>query len=286
MLKTLYIKNYILIDEIRIEFQDGLNVITGETGAGKSILVDALAAILGDSLSKDSIRRGESKAIFEACFHIAARDEMSALLLENDIEVIDSELIIRRELNDSGRSRSFVNDTPVPLTVLQQLGDLLVDLHGQHEHQLLLQPARHIDYLDAFADLDNLPDQTKTAYLILKERLKAFQTLMARKNESDKARELQQFQYQEIAAVDPQEDEEVKLNQEESILRHAEKLQYAGNRWFAMLYEQDGSVTEILSLAQKELADLASIDPAFSEIAQECEGARLSIEDISSKLQK
>jgi DNA repair protein RecN (Recombination protein N) len=286
MLKNLYIKNYILIDEMHIQFEEGLNIITGETGAGKSILVDGLAAILGDPLSKDKIRTGESRAIFEAQFKLEANEEIQSLLTENDIDMPDSELIIRRELNDSGRSRSFINDTPVSMPVLTQLGDLLIDLHGQHEHQLLLQPSRHIDYLDAFAHLDDLLKQTKTAYLSLKDDQKELQALIKRQSEIVKARELLLFQHREISAVNPEADEEEQLVHEELILRNAEKLYDAARHWYEQLYEKDNAASEILSAAAKQLGELAQIDGVFNELRAECENACLIINDVSTMLQK
>ncbi len=161
MLKSLYVKDYVLIDEIKINFSAGLNIITGETGAGKSIIVGALSAILGEPLSKDTIRTGSPKAIFEAHFDLVNSEHIHNVLRQNDIDDYDTQLILRRELNTSGRGRCFINDSPAALVVLAEIGDLLVDLHGQHEHQLLLKSSRHIDYLDAFTDHSALLKQMK-----------------------------------------------------------------------------------------------------------------------------
>lgn len=284
MLKSLLIKNYILIDEMHIHFGKGLNIITGETGAGKSILVDALAAVLGDALSKDKIRSGASRAVFEAQFEIS-NAEISALLAENDVEA-DDELIVRRELSDSGRSRCFINDTPVALPLMAQVGDLLIDLHGQHEHQLLLQPARHIDYLDAFARLDDLLQQSKAAYAALRDALREQQALLKRREEIAKTRELLAFQFQEIAAVNPEADEEERLLREELILRNAEKLHESARRVYERLYESEGSAVEVISASTKQLRELAEIDATFADLAAECENAGIVVNDVAMMLLK
>ncbi|MBI3787548.1 MAG: AAA family ATPase [Ignavibacteriales bacterium] len=153
MLKTLHIKNYALIDEVEVEFESGLNIITGETGAGKSILIDALSLVLGERANSDVVRKGTEKAIVEAIFSVASNKGVRTVLEANEIEV-QEELILRREVSAKGQSRCFVNDTPTTLTVLQTIGDLLVDLHGQHEHQSLLKSETHIDQLDDFGGLE------------------------------------------------------------------------------------------------------------------------------------
>ena len=158
MLKSLTIRNYALIEFIEIEFESGLNILTGETGAGKSIIIDALSLILGDRTSSDVVRKGSDKAIVEGLFGMADNEKVKALLKLNEIE-LQEDLILRREVSIKGQSRCFVNDTPVPLMVLKEIGDHLVDLHGQHEHQSLLRSETHIGLLDEFGSLDKLVDE-------------------------------------------------------------------------------------------------------------------------------
>ena len=157
MLKSLTIRNYALIESVEIEFGSGLNILTGETGAGKSIIIDALSLILGDRASSDVVRKGADKAVVEGVFGIAENVTVKALLKQNEIE-LQEDFILRREVSIKGQSRCFVNDSPVPLTVLKEIGDHLVDLHGQHEHQSLLRPETHISLLDEFGGLDKLVD--------------------------------------------------------------------------------------------------------------------------------
>jgi DNA repair protein RecN (Recombination protein N) len=147
MLKSLTIRNYALIESVDIEFESGLNILTGETGAGKSIIIDALSLILGDRASSDIVRKGNEKAIVEGLFGMAENEKVKALLKYNEIE-LQEDLLLRREVSVKGQSRCFVNDSPVPLTLLKEIGDHLVDLHGQHEHQSLLRPETHIGLLD------------------------------------------------------------------------------------------------------------------------------------------
>ena len=149
MLKTLSIKNYALIEELTVEFSNGLVIITGETGSGKSIIIDALGLILGARSSADVVRKGSDRAVVEGTFHIAGNKKLQQILGDNGISAAD-ELIVRREVSSKGQSRCFIADSPATLALQKQVGDLLVDLHGQHEHQSLLRLDTHIAMLDDF----------------------------------------------------------------------------------------------------------------------------------------
>ena len=163
MLKSLLIKNYALIEEIEVEFESGLNIITGETGAGKSILIDALSLVLGERANSDVIRRGAEKAVVEALFDVSGNRRVKSFVQAQDVEIHD-ELILRREISAKGHNRCFVNDTPATLSVMQSLGDMLVDLHGQHDHQSLLRTETHIDLLDDFGGLAGLREEYEGSY--------------------------------------------------------------------------------------------------------------------------
>ncbi len=163
MLKTLEVKDYALIDQINVEFGKGLNIITGETGAGKSILIDAMGLLLGERASTEVVRKGANKSIVEGIFDVEGNNKVKNLLGENEIDDY-SELILRREISLKGANRCFVNDTPVSLSFIKEIGNLLVDLHGQHEHQSLLHTETHIDYLDEFGNYDDLLSKYKNRY--------------------------------------------------------------------------------------------------------------------------
>jgi DNA repair protein RecN (Recombination protein N) len=181
MLKTLLIKNYALIEEVEVEFESGLNIITGETGAGKSILIDALSLVLGERASSDVIRRGAEKAVVEALFGISGNKRVKAFVQLQDLEVTD-DLILRREISAKGNNRCFMNDTPVTLSVMQAVGNLLVDLHGQHDHQSLLRTETHIDLLDDFGGLAGLREEYAASYDRLTKLFSQLEELQARDN--------------------------------------------------------------------------------------------------------
>ena len=152
MLTSLEIKDYALIQNIQVEFNKGLNIITGETGAGKSILIGALGLLLGERASSETVRKGTKKSYVEGIFSIGDNDKVKRFLENNDFEYSE-ELIVRREISLKGSNRCFINDTPVQLSLIKQVGDLLIDLHGQHDHQSLLRVETHIEFLDEFCDL-------------------------------------------------------------------------------------------------------------------------------------
>src|ERR1041385_4565956 len=223
MLKTLFIKNYALIDELSIEFETGLNIITGETGAGKSIIIDALSLVLGERADTDAVRKGAEKAIVEAVFAIPGHQKLMKLLVENEIEN-NGELIVRREVSAKGQSRCFINDTPSSIALLKNVGDLLVDLHGQHEHQSLLRSETHIDMIDDFGGLHGLVAEFSAAYRKAHELTGTIHNLRSKEHQLKERSDLYEFQIKEIDAVDPRPGEEEKLESELHILENAEKL--------------------------------------------------------------
>lgn len=179
MLKSLEIKDYALIDHTEIEFGRGLNIITGETGAGKSILIDAMSLLLGERASVEVIRKGAQKAFVEGFFDVELNKKVRALLQANEIEY-QPDLIIRREISLKGSNRCFINDTPVALTLIKQLGDLLVDLHGQHEHQSLLRIESHIGFLDEYSGNSKLIEEYQVSYKELNKKISELKNLISK----------------------------------------------------------------------------------------------------------
>ena len=194
MLKNLTIYNYALIDEMSIDFQPGMNILTGETGAGKSIIIGALSLLLGERATTDVIRKGASKAVVEGMFDVPKTSYWEAL--ETQIEVGDGSLFLRREVHPQGRSRAFVNDSPVSIALLSQIGDLLIDLHGQHAHQSLLNTERHLDYLDNFCIPGDLLERTHASYKRFKDLQEVLTTLRERERILEEKLELLAFQVQ------------------------------------------------------------------------------------------
>ncbi len=280
MLKSLFIKNYALIDELTLEFDNGLNIVTGETGAGKSIMVDAFLTALGERASTNLIRNNEKKAIIEAIF------DANELLFDdlpeiNELTKDQDELILRREINLTGNSRSFINDTPVQLILLKQLGDRLVDFHGQHQHQLLLNSSYHLSALDASINFGDKLEQYKSKYLQYKKLLKDYAELSERAKESRIKVDHYQFELDEIEKIDPKENELYELENKLKILENSEKIFSISNELSYLLSESESSVLTQLNHSQKLIEQLKDFDTAFADFYDECKSAIISINEIA-----
>lgn len=283
MLKSLQIKDYALIESIFVEFEKGLNIITGETGAGKSILIDAMGLLLGERASTEVVRKGSKKSIVEGIFEVSGNDGVKNLLTENGVDFFD-EMILRREISLKGANRCFVNDTPVNLNLVKELGYLLVDLHGQHEHQSLLRKETHIEMLDDFAELDKeLTDFQKLAGK-LKQELKRIDELKKKAELLSEKKELYDFQIKEIDEVNPLVDEEPQLENELNILENSERLLELTTKIFTQLYESDESIYDQLGEVKEKLQELNEIDSSFKEKIEEAETALTNLNDISDYL--
>ncbi len=280
MLKSLQIKDYALIENINVDFSKGLNIITGETGAGKSILIDAMGLLLGDRASTQIIRKGAKKSVVEGIFEVSKNKNVEQFLIKNDIDYFD-ELIVRREVSIQGSNRCFLNDTPVPLTILKDIGNMLVDLHGQHEHQSLLRSVTHIDFLDEFGELSNLLTEYKTEHSKLSDIAKELFVLKNKENSLKEEREAYEFQIKEIDAISPQTDEEISIKDELNILENAEKLLFLTGDIYDRAYENENSVQDNLVKIESNLKELAVIDNSFTEVSNEIESAIAIINDIS-----
>ncbi len=280
MLKSIYVKDYALIDQINLKFGHGLNIITGETGAGKSILIDALSLVLGDRASNDIIRKGSEKSVVEGIFEVETNKKVKALLEENEIE-FQPELIIRREIPLKGNNRCFINDTPAQLSLVKDLGDLLVDLHGQHEHQSLLRPETHIDFLDEFGKTEDNLRTYRWLYNALNKLLGEIQELKNKENSVKEKSDVHAFQLKEIDSISPKPGEDEKINEELAILENSEKLLEITSGVYTNLYETENSIYDSLVRIKSELDKLAGIDPAFEEQTNECDSALTLLKDIS-----
>lgn len=281
MLKSLFIKNYALIDELEVTFSNGLVIITGETGAGKSIIIDALGLILGERASTDVVRTGAEKAIVEGAFDISGNAALHDLLKINDLEATD-DVILRREVSAKGSTRCLVNDSVITLAFMKKIGELLVDLHGQHEHQSLLRPEMHIAMLDEYAGVGSLLEQYRRAFHTLRKTTQEIADARAREARAKERLDLYTFQIQEIDAVAPQPDEDEHIETELKILENAEKLVEATGILYDLLYESENSVHDQLSRAAKQLEDLARIDPLFDEHVKECRSAEASVNELAA----
>lgn len=283
MLTSLHIKDYALIDDITVRFHSGLNIITGETGAGKSILIDALGLLLGERASTEVVRRGASKAIVEGIFHVAGNAKIEQLLKENEIEYHD-ELIIRREISLKGSNRSFLNDSPAGLPVLKEAGYLLVDLHGQHEHQSLLRKETHIEMLDEAAGLEQERLQYETEYRALKILVRQYHDLLAKEELLRQKKDLYEFQVKEIDAVSPLEGEDEKLSDDLKVLENTEKLITSASVIYELLAEGEIPALDILSKARAELHAIAAIDKSLAPLDENLVAITAQLNEIVNEL--
>ena len=280
MLNSLLIKDYALIENIEVQFGKGLNIITGETGAGKSILIDAMSLLLGDRASTDVVRKGSEKSVVEGIFDISGNKKVLNLLHENEIEA-DSELIIRREVSLKGTNRCFLNDTPVNLNLIKDVGNLLVDLHGQHEHQSLLRTETHIEMLDDFANLETLLIDYRKSYSNLIQLQRELKELSQKESILKEKQELYRYQINEIDALSPQQSEEEKLASELKIMENSEKLLSLTNDIYDSVYENKDSIQDKLGDIRNKLSELSKIDKQFDERLSDCESALSLLNEIS-----
>jgi len=284
MLKSLSIRNYALISEIALDLSPGLVIITGETGAGKSIIIDALGLILGARASAEEVRSGSDKAIVEAVFDVSGHKRVKTLCEENDVDCPD-ELVVRREVSAKGQSRCFISDSPVPLALQKQIGELLVDLHGQHEHQSLLRTEMHVGMLDDFGGLEGMAEEFSRSFQTLREKGRALDDLRQRERQLREKKEFYDFQIREIDAVAPRPGEEEDLERELKILENAERLFGSTGSIYELLYEGDKSIRDQLVLVRNQLLHLAEIDVRFKEAAGECESAEAVINELARFIQ-
>ena len=281
MLKSFEVQDYALIEHISVEFGNGLNIITGETGAGKSILIDAMSLLLGERASTQVVRKGAQKSFVEGIFNVRGNKKVKSLLEENDIDFSD-ELIIRREISLKGSNRCFINDTPVNLNLVKDIGNLLVDLHGQHEHQSLLRTETHIDYLDEFGNYQSLIKDYKQVFSELSTKKNELEEFRKKEASIKEKKDFYAFQIKEIDNISPQEDEDEKINAELKILENSEKLAELTSEIYKLLYESDNSIQDALSKVRNQLQKLSEIDKTFSESVSESDSAIAQIEDISN----
>jgi DNA repair protein RecN (Recombination protein N) len=286
MLSRLFIRNFALIEESSIEFGPGLNVITGETGAGKSILMGALYSILGGPAGADLIRSGADRCQVEGVFEFAVGDPAADRLAQLDCPLEDGQLVLRREILAEGRSRALANGLSVPQKRLRQIGALLVDLHGQHEHQYLLDPERHAAFLDAFGGLHEAAAEVASLHRQWREAEQTHARLLAERLSLTEEESLRRQQLEEIRILAPEPDEEDRLAAELKVLENAETLAQLSAELNDLLYQADGSVVEQLGRARRQLDRLVEIDPSLGTWPAALEEVRVRLEDLASAVSR
>ena len=284
MLRELRIKNFAIIDEVVLQLGQGLNIITGETGAGKSIILSALGLISGERGSSDIIRHKEEEATVEALFETVPLS-LSGQLSEAGFD-IDGELVIKRILNRSGKNRIYLNGSLCPLSLLAQLGASLVHIYGQHEHHTLLQPETHLNLLDAFADLDVKATSMKQRFNRLSE---AWNRLIETRDALEKQRRekaLLAAQAEEIASSRLKPGEEEELRSSRNILAHSEKLHQGCREGEEILYEGDAALVGRLGKYVGKVRDLAAIDEGLRPTAELLESSLAELQEAASQLRR
>lgn len=291
MIKSLHITNYALIDDIEIDFSEGLNIITGETGAGKSIILGALTLLLGGRADTRVIRQGERKSVIEAVFSTHDAPGVAEILATNDLDPLsDAEIILRRELAPQGRTRAFINDTPVKLPVLRELAEHLVDIHSQHENQLLAQTGYQLGILDNIAANSDLLTEYRLAYDAFRKALKNFTDTRELIRRSRDDADFLQFQYEQLSELSLEPGEQAALEQERELLSNADTLQQSLSLALDPLINTPDCATSQLSAAIAAVRDLSdtlnddSID--FNALADRLESARIDIVDVAESLSR
>ena len=285
MLQHLYIKNFTLIDELDIEFRSGFSVITGETGAGKSIILGAIGLLLGQRADAKSIKQGTERCVIEAHFDLS-RYDMADFFTENDIDYDAADTIIRRELTAQGKSRAFINDTPVGLAQLKELGERLVDVHSQHQNLLLNKQDFQLSVVDIIAqDAQALGTyrQAFSDYLAAKEQLEQLETdIEASRRNAD----FMQFQYDELANAQLSDGEQEELEQRSETMAHAEDIKTALYEATTLLSGDDGGVLDALKRAQNVLQSVARVYPDAGEWTERLASSLIELKDVNGDIDR
>lgn len=284
MLKQLYIRNFTLIERLDMTFREGFSVITGETGAGKSIILGAIGLLKGQRADSKLIKRGADKCVIEAHFDLS-RYGMEAFFIDNDVEYDPDDCIVRREITASGKSRAFVNDTPVPLSVLKELGEQLIDVHSQHQNLLLGTQDFQMEVVDIIAEDRHLINDYRAAFD--KYRLKQYQLdEMRRQIENNKANaDFLQYQYDELSAASLVEDEQKELEALSNQMSHYEDIKTALYQADNALSGEGNGVTENLRTAINALHSIESVMPKAGELASRMDADYIDLKDIADEVE-
>jgi DNA repair protein RecN (Recombination protein N) len=284
MLLELIIENYAVVEQLRIRFHNGLNLLTGETGSGKSIVVDALGLLLGSRASAETVRSGETRARIAGIFEVRDSPPVRRLLEPAGIELEDGELLIEREILAGGKSRAFLGSRPVAVSLLKDLGPFLGDIHGQHDQQLLFSPEAQRDMLDLFASARPAVDQVAQIYG--RWRAAAAELEELEKSEQEKLRLLDVWSFQrkdiESAALDPGED--LALENERRVLLNVQRLQELATAAYDAIYESPESADTLTRIAAKRLEELCRIDTTLEAAREHLNTAALSLQEASYTL--
>ncbi|MEZ4763743.1 MAG: AAA family ATPase [Calditrichia bacterium] len=285
MLKQLQIRNWALAENLSIEFQPNLNILTGETGAGKSILVGAIAAVLGGRAYTEVIRTGFEKAQVEAIYDISKLPKLRMFLDERGLEA-GEELVIRREISQKSSSRAFVNDSAVTVATLAEIGNFLMDIHGQHEHQSLLRKETHRQFLDALGQLAPDLQNVETKYFQVREAEKKLKSLQSRQKELNEKRELYEFQFNEIRKSNLVPGEEEALEDERRLLSNVEKLNELSAQLSDLFSGENVNLLDGVGQAENHLAELSRYATELQRLFEEFKSARIVLDETARSIEE
>lgn len=285
MLTELFLQNYILIPELRLRFERGMSVITGETGAGKSILVGALNLVFGKSSIQQIAFDPKKDVYLEVTFNISHKhDQVTAYLESIGVSVTEDELVTAREITSSGKSTSFLNGRKTSLSVLKELHDLLIDFHHQRDQQNLLSPSFQMDLLDNFGNLMPLRTSFRDAFTNLKDLLKLRQELQEEQERNRQLCELYRFQSDELASAQLKSGEDAELEQEFNLLSHSEEIIALAKEVYQSFYEQDNSLYDTLSGSLAQIRRYSDLSSSIVELCTGLETCVSNLQDASSRL--
>jgi DNA repair protein RecN (Recombination protein N) len=281
MLTHLLITNYALIDHLEIDFKKGLTIITGETGAGKSIILGALSLILGERADLKVIRKAENKSVIEASFNIEAYNDMEHFFEQNDIEFFDNECILRREIASNGRSRAFINDTPVTLSVLRELTLRLVDIHSQHSNMLLADALYQLSIIDSVSGNDSIKADYSKQFSQYKKLKVEIEKLKAEYAKNRQEEDYIQFQLDQIAALKLQENEDEELEREQSRLSNVNEIKQCLWSASSVLQDEDNSIVSQLSVSSRSFLQIENVDADLKELSERLQSLMIELKDFS-----
>ena len=286
MLTHLLITNYALIDNLEIDFKKGLTIITGETGAGKSIILGALSLILGERADLKVIRKIDTKSVIEATFNVEAHKGLSDFFEQNDIEYFDTECILRREIASSGRSRAFINDTPVTLSVLREISLKLIDIHSQHSNMLLGSAAYQLNILDSVSDNETIRSEYVNLYSKFKKLSTEIQQLKADYEKNKQDEDYIKFQLSQISELKLQKDEDEDLEREQNRLSNVSEIKQT--LWMATssIQEDENSVLSQLKAVARNFSQIEDVDNELKELSERLQSIIIELNDFERTVKR
>jgi DNA repair protein RecN (Recombination protein N) len=284
MLQELVVENYAVVERLRIHFHSGLNLLTGETGSGKSIVVDALGLLLGGRASAEMVRTGESRARVAGIFDVRDHTAIRRLLEPSGLEIEDGELLVEREILAGGKSRAFVGSRPVAVSLLKELAPHLADIHGQHDQQLLFVADAQRDMLDAYAGHRDLLDRAAALYRQWRAAAAELEELERSEQEKLRLLDLWSFQRKEIESAGLRSEEEASLENERRVLQNVQRLEEAAGAAYAAVYDGPESAVALTRVAARRVDELCRIDSSLESLREHLRAADLSLQEVSYTL--